>query len=273
MEKWKSFMVYYGYGMQDWLRQYDLLILEEKAHQDAFIKDLALTGKTPIAYLTGFEYPPYLKGAEKLWQNNGLQLPIDWKPDWTNNYLMDLRRPTWINYLLNQAETLIERGYQGFFLDTIGVCQMPSLDVIHPGLIDELIIAAAGLVQQLRKNFPDAIIIQNCGLNRLKLLTAPYINGICWEDFSINLVTGKHPDLWSCLRIKELEAMAYDHNLAVLLLAKVKATDGYATNIKTKPHTTAREYAQKCGFLYTVAPEDYASGIYDVSGHWQSSMT
>lgn len=220
VKSWSNFVLYYGSGLENVLATFDLIILEAGNQKPQFIRQLNASGKTPIAYISGFEYLRSQPDAENLWKRYGLGVNSIWKPSWTDNYLMDLRRKDWQEIVAGEMQRVMDIGYRGVFLDTLGVCQMPELNQLTPHLLDELVLAATGMIYFLRSCFPDAVIVQNCGLNQLKEMTAPYIDAICWESFRLGLVEGPATDAWSIKQVKELQQLSAEHGIKVLLLAE-----------------------------------------------------
>lgn len=278
-KSWTNFVLYYGYGLEHALETFDLIILESRAHEPQFIKKLNDLGRTTLAYLSGFEYPSYWSNAENVWRHYGFGIGIPWKPSWTTNYLMDLRRKDWQELLADEMQHFMNIGFRGVFLDTIGICQMPELSLLSPALHEELLLAAADTIQYLRNCFPQSIIVQNCGLNRLKDLAAPYIDAICWEGFHLGLVEGPQMDEWSNNKVKELQQLSCDWGIKTLLLAedgkkyeKLFSVKNHGQRLATNklfPLKAAQErFASEHGFLIYEAPRHYMSGVYGLDGYW-----
>lgn len=256
---WRNYVLYYGYGLEDQLSRYDLVIVESNAHGKDFPAYLEDKGATPVAYLSGFEYPHYQPDAGQKQSLFGLSA-AGWTPSWTNNYLMDLRDRGWREHLADETARMLRRGYQGIFLDTLGVCQMPGLGELPGGVWPELIDAAGETVHYLRTSFPDVVLIQNGGLAQLKQKTAEYIDAICWESFHLPLIHGANPDAWSRNRLSELTG----EGVQTLLLTEDRLTshDEYLQML---------QFAAEQGFLSYRGPRDYVAGIYDPDRQWHSA--
>jgi len=285
---WNNFVLYYGYGLDAVIEQFDLIILDAGAHDLKVISRLVDRNKTVLAYLSGFEYPFYRPEAAKVWGCYGLGVSSQWS--WTNNYLMDIRRDAWRDYLASEIEQILLKGYHGVFLDTMGVCQMPELNQLAPNILEELILAAAETIGYFRKCFPQAILVQNCGLNQVKELTAPFIDAICWEGFKLDLVEGPQPNDWALKQVGELKQLSKDMGIRVLLLAE----DGnrhekprcellhHGQNLQQCiPKVSCQEidpiytlkrlqerFTREHGFLIYQAPHGYVAGIYGLDGCW-----
>ncbi len=280
---WNSFVLYYGSGLESVLAAFDLIILEARHQKPEFIRQLCDSDKTPIAYISGFEYRRSRPDAERLWKRYGLGVNSTWKPSWTDNYLMDLRRREWQEILADKMQRVMDIGYRGVFLDTLGVCQMPELSQLSPHLLDELVLAAAETIGFLRSCFPEAVIVQNCGLNQLKTMAAPYLDAICWESFRLGLVEGTATDAWSIKQVRELQQLSAEHGVKVLLLAEDSRKHEHLPLVnEPQQHTfysscgqlrqasdeyfplrAAQErFARDHNFLHYEAPRHYMAGIY-----------
>jgi hypothetical protein len=128
-------------------------------------------GTTLLAYLSMLEVPDETSAV----------LRIDGVPQQNRawgNWILDPRHPETERRVLAAAAALRHDGWDGIFLDTLGILESPAL------LTDlELVPAAARLVAAIAAGWPGGVLVQNWGLGLLLPLTAPYLQGVCWEDF------------------------------------------------------------------------------------------
>ncbi|MBW9234388.1 hypothetical protein JQK62_19395, partial [Leptospira santarosai] len=95
-------------------------------------------------------------------------------------FVVNLQSKKWINHLLGKVHHLLsELKADGLFLDTIGDIEWPSIpQSIKQNQLDAVI----NFLHVLKLLYADHLFIQNNGLESIYLETAPYIDGICWEN-------------------------------------------------------------------------------------------
>lgn len=271
-----SFAVYYGFDQEAALQEFDLIVLEPCAHSDAQIGALRRSGALVCGYLSLLETDDAsARGAEP-----GDFLMVEGKrrvnPVYAN-WIMDPRSEHWIALLMERAErNALRCGCDGIFLDTIGDVEDHSLP---KAISAQLIPAAAHLVRRLRERFPDVLFIQNSGIDSLHRLTAPYIDGVCWENFPLEWPV----DWWSINKLDELERMSRGLGVRVLLLAQLggglpgqvgdgegRRCDGpsggtaHGIDMEERGLGSLRETERRAadrGFLFYAAPGDYTAGV------------
>lgn len=150
---------YYGHeDRTDLLTRFDVAVVEP-GH--GFQPDAQTSRRT--------QWLAYLSMGEVLSTRSYFQyMPEDWllgmNQDW-NAHIIDQSAKAWSEFLVEQiARPLWERGYQGFFLDT-----MDSWRLLE-GSEAELEAQRSGLAQavmSLRRAFPQAVIVMNRGFELL----------------------------------------------------------------------------------------------------------
>ena len=230
----KKIAVYYGYDNEQALMDYELLILEPKAHSKEGLCELKDAGKLIIAYLSIIEISKddelfSLLSEDDLISFNG-SLTIN--PEYLT-YYMDITKEKVRNIIFHRASSYLKSGYDGIFLDTIG-----NLDYLaSPYLYTN----AQILLNEVKLAFPSCIIIQNNGFLGLCDYTAKYIDAICFENPPLSTIGNL---LWTYSAIKRLNMVAKEHNLKVLLLEE----DIY--NKSSIKNFFVRRIAKKNGWLY-----------------------
>lgn len=233
----KKFAVYYGYDNEQALMDYELLILEPKAHSKEGLCQLKDAGKLVIAYLSVIEISEedelfsLLSKADLLSFNGILAVNPEYQ-----TYYMDITKERIRNIIIHRAISYLESGYDGIFLDTIG-----NIDYLELYNRQELYNSATLLLNEVKLAFPSCIVIQNNGFLELCDYTAKYIDAICFENPPLSTIGNV---LWTYSAIKRLNAVAKEHNLRVLLLEE---------NIYNKSslmHFFVRRTAKKNEWLY-----------------------
>ncbi|MCY0893649.1 MAG: endo alpha-1,4 polygalactosaminidase [Acidibacillus sp.] len=180
----RHFAFYYGPRAVEELASYDVVVIEPSLYTAMDIKRLQQQKTIALAYVSVMEINQSHPHWPSVWQEDLLiQHGIPLRQNTYDNEIIDLSSTHWRNFLLNYIGGLLMQGhYQGVFLDTIGDVEMSELvDPVRQ--ID----AAITLVKQLRQWFPDYVIVQNNGLEVLCLHTAPYVDGIVWENPPIGI--------------------------------------------------------------------------------------
>lgn len=245
----KSFAVYYGYNNEDYLKSFDLLVLEPKGHTKEGIMALKKIGKKVVAYISISEIEVsdsdfILLDDDDLFEINGEKL-------YNSNYKtfqMDIRKEKVKNILLHRAYKLIEDGYDGFFLDTIGNFEYYN---IYQGIFDEFLNSATQFVSDIRKNFENALIIQNNGLLHLCDNTAKYIDGLCFENPPYKTHKNK---AWSNSIFDKLNLLNKNYNINILILEEENKKNSFILRCNSDK---IKRIANKNEFLYYKAPLYY----------------
>lgn len=150
------------------IKGYKLLVLEESIYTKEDIEILKKNNTKVIAYLSLAEinadakYYSYLKdytlGKNNLW----------------NSFHLDLSSAKLRNKLLTITNEIIEKGFDGLFLDNIdNACMFGP----NPQFKDDLI----GLIKEIREQNEAIYLVQNSGLEIIER-TAKYINMVALES-------------------------------------------------------------------------------------------
>ena len=152
----------------------DMFILD--AESIGHIQGQKRTNATYLAYLCVGEaetfrwYWPEIKGEEWLVREN---------PSWPRHYLVDPRSKEWRSLIVNRvAPRLLEKGYDGFMLDTLDTVE--ALVSEEAFRYEGAASAMARLVRELRRTYPDAVIVANGGLAIFPGI-ADYLDGVIYE--------------------------------------------------------------------------------------------
>ena len=208
----RNFAVHYGRNQIPALRQFDLAIIEPSAHDATDIDVLQSNNTLVLAYVTVMEVGPHHPQWTQLTEDDFIK--ADGQVLMQSAYgtsILDLTSTRWRGMLFHTVgELMMRRRYDGIFLDTIGDVEMPS--VTNP---TAQMTGAVDIVRTLRNWFPDAIMVQNNGLELLVLDTAPYIDGLVCENPPLHL---KSADAWNQRIGERLHELEQQYGLKTLLL-------------------------------------------------------
>lgn len=248
--KARSFANYYGKGHIEKLAHYDIVIVEPTAHTDQEIRSLQQTETLVLAYVTIMELGsfhgmyPMLKEEDFLIINGEKY----YKPMF-DTYVLDLKSKRWRGLLHHHVGSLLMKsGYDGVFMDTIGDVEDPVIPLVESKL---QINQAVEITRGLRQSFPNHVIVQNNGLERLCEATGPYIDGLCWEN---PLFAHQESLEWCEAVMKRIVRLKEEYGVRSLFLHE-------SNEVKQKPTAgiMAQAIADKHEFLYYEAPDYYLS--------------
>jgi hypothetical protein len=242
-----SYALYYGQGEEERLSRYQIAIVEPLGQTMETVRRLQAAGTLVVAYVSVVEVADYDESFHLL-TNEDFILDKDDRPlrnEAFNTYMMDLRSVKWLGLLHHRiGSKLLRNGYDGVFLDTIGNVEMeyPRIPQRH-----EQIAAAAQFVRRLRELFPEHIIIQNNGLNELCMQTAPWIDGLCWENPDF---VNPRSVAWANAVAERIGLLSETYGLRVLLLSE------RGEGIRQRMAQLTQQIALSRGFLwYEAAPQ------------------
>ncbi|OPZ75503.1 MAG: hypothetical protein BWY80_00121 [Firmicutes bacterium ADurb.Bin456] len=245
----KNYCLYYGQGRAEMMTPFDLAVVEPSGQDESGRRLLKDNGTLVAGYVSVLEFPRDRCREMKLAAGDLLcsgSTPL--LNTYYNNKIMDPRSERCRQILWERASRLIEgQGYDGIFLDTIGDVEDERL---APDASGPVLIAAAKLVYDLRKTYPEHILIQNSGLINLWELTARYVDAFCWENFHQVLDLDPGQALAMARRLFRAGAL---YGPRTLLLAGIEGVSG-----RVKKYV---EFAREMGFPifltqpgYTVFP-------------------
>lgn len=247
----ENYALYYGYGKMEELSQFDLIIVEPSGFTIPEFKRLKNNNKVIFTYLSLFEVHPMDNIFQDLTKDD--LLFVDGEPlknyDF-GTYLVNLQSKKWMDHLLkNVQHHLEELEADGLFLDTIGDIESSSIPASIKRIQMDAII---NFLHVLKILYPTHLLIQNNGLNTVCLETAPYIDGICWENPSFSLPETKE---WTDLIVQRLSLFKKEFQMKVFLLLEETLEN------ERKAYSTAKDIAKAKDFLVYNAPVNYVEAI------------
>lgn len=254
----RNYALYYGPDREEDLARFDIAVVEAGDRDRASVSKIQETGALAIAYLSVMEIPPaapetrVLKKEDFLNKDGDLIQNVEY-----GNYMADLRSINWTGMLLQKAGRLLIRdGYDGLFLDTIGNVESP---VIPDDIRDLQLVCAVKIVEEIRTAFPEHIIIQNSGLEKLCFYTAKYVNGICWENPPFKNESNR---AWINAVTGHLINLRKQHGIRVLILSEADSEEDWESPAAMLSNfQLGREIAAQNEFLWYGAPYRYVKGI------------
>lgn len=253
----KNFIVYYGDGREHELSGFDLAVLEPGGHDKQSIQKLNQAGTLLLAYLSVVEVHPSSSEYSLLSESDILKISgqpmsnIEYGTYWA-----DLRSNKWQDVLVHKAGRLLNSGYDGIFLDTIGNIDSFELPPEHKA---SLVTSAVNLLQRLRKLFPNHLLIQNNGLESLYKYTSELIDGVCWENPPLGEPESRvltESIIRNLVSMKEL----LGHKVLILIEDGEKTTDMRNTGTSAL-YDSAYKIVSENGFILYKAPRMYIGSI------------
>ena len=252
-----NYYCYYGGGDISRLAQYNAVILHAPEMSAHNVRKLDRLGVITLGYLSIGEASELIRGNGKgpggyaSWYFDKQQVG---KPDENGNwhsYYANCNDPAWRSRCVRHASLLLRKdGYSGLFLDCVNTYELYPRTHDRAGTIK--------LIGELRKKFPNAVIVLNQGFKILPQV-APRIDGVMLESFTLGWRAMPNGQKSYCLRSAStlnwsLELIR-DHIAPVLRRYPMKllALD-YALPNQRKQIQMAANRAATLGCLEAVAP-------------------
>lgn len=164
----KHILICYGRLDVTEIKNYNLLILESNHYTKKEIALLRKHNTKVIAYISLTEIS---KNASNYIDFNKVILKDN--KNWNSSYL-DLKNKNAQSLLKRQIKELVEKGFNGLFLDNIDNVGPYGF---HPEMKTELL----SIIKFIRKHYPKIYLIQNSGLDIIEE-TSTYIDEIAKES-------------------------------------------------------------------------------------------
>lgn len=249
----ESYALYYGHGNGEKLSLFDVMIVEAKGYTVQQFQDLKASKRVVITYVSVMEVHP----TEAIFQELSKEdlLFVDGKlvrNEAFGTFVVNLQSKKWMNHLLGKVHHLLsELKADGLFLDTIGDIEWPSIPLsIKQNQLDAVI----NFLHVLRLLYADHLFIQNNGLESIYLETAPYIDGICWENPPFSVAESEE---WIDYMIQHLTFLQKKFQLKVFLLLEESTENEKQAQV----YSIAKDVAMEKDFLLYIAPKDYVEDV------------
>ncbi len=166
MQRLARFACYYGQNRLERLADYDLVILQAEHYTFADMLTLRERGTLPLGYLSLSEVAEAESAAPWVLRDAH-------NPHW-NTVLVDCRSEAWQRFVVEERiPYLLQRGIQGFFLDTVDV----------PAQYAEIVPGVESLLRRIRARYPDLTLFVNRGFAVLNTVAA-IADGVVFESFT-----------------------------------------------------------------------------------------
>jgi hypothetical protein len=242
----KSYKVIYDRITEERFRGTDVAIVDPDGLADTDRRALQQQGTLVLTYVSLVEVRPddelhaMLDESDWLKVNGGVI-----RNEAFGNRLADMQSKRWRSLLRHRiGRLLMLSGYDGLFLDTAGDTEWPSLP---PAVRLQQQQAVASLLQEVRAEFPDRLLLQNNGLEELSQLTAGTVDAFCWEN---PLFVEPHLHWCQSVMWRLDELVRLHSGLRVMLL--------WEENTETERYIrAARPHAEQRGWLMCLSSKDY----------------
>lgn len=218
----RSWLCYYGAAFPDGnIPPYDLYVFQSEAHPD--LASLKKSGGRAVGYISVGEVHESSPGFAPM-QAAGVVL--EGNPDWQGAHRVDLRSDRWQDFVLTRIiPAVLSQGFDGIFIDTIDVAWYLEHEKGMTGAIQK----AASLVKEIRKRYPDKLIVLNNGLFLLDDV-GEAVDALVVEDiFTLYDFQKKRYELankrWTEERLVPAKAFQEKFGKPVLSLDYVKRSD------------------------------------------------
>ncbi len=178
----ENFVCYYGQDSIADMSEFDIAIVESRNLSKEEIELLKKSGTWVVGYVTIGEDDTLNKGDGKGpggYASYYLDADQDGKPDMNPNwksYYVNAGNPLWQDIIINKrVKEILDKGCDGIFMDTVDTVEI--YQETKDGMID--------LIRKIREKYPDIKMVQNRGFGVIAE-TAPYIDAVMYEDFSID---------------------------------------------------------------------------------------
>jgi endo-alpha-1,4-polygalactosaminidase (GH114 family) len=232
-----SYKIFYGAPNEkilEEMKNYKMVIIEPREFSKEQVDKIKKNGTVVMGYISVMELDAWMKDLISKAQptdyiiRNGSRVHFSkWDSD-----LMDISSLHYKNLLLNEIKNQVdEKDFDGVFLDTVGdIDDQFSND---PVMLEKQRHALVTFLKEIKHQYPNFLLIQNWGLDTLQQSTAPYVNGVMWENFHYDELS---KDPWTWKRITNLKKLQQQYHIAVF-------------TVSFKSERENRQFAQKNGFI------------------------
>lgn len=157
-----SWAVYYGSAEQPQkFKNFDVVVFDAETHPA--LQPLLYRGKDLLGYISGGEAEDYRPNFQEL-KERGLLLVEN--PDWKGHFVIDIRKPEWAQYVIEEAiPRILRKGFNGIMIDTLD--SPLALEAKDPKTYAGMKEAATHLVRAIRYHYPNLVIMVNRGFEIL----------------------------------------------------------------------------------------------------------
>lgn len=188
----QSYRIYYGGGHEqdtlDATANYDAIILDNASYTKDQLQYINSRGTFTLGYQSVFEVPWW--DADMVSQMN----PDDFicmngqkVISAEGNYYGDLRSTHYQTLLVNRMNQLSNLGFRGIFIDTAGYIDDWFYD--DEQITNDFRTGYVSILQQVKNTNSNLKLVQNWGFSTFQNASAPYIDGVMWENFRYSVAS------------------------------------------------------------------------------------
>ena len=255
----RSWCLYYGPATPDCvdrLGKYEIVVIDPAAlgtNAIGTISALHDRGCLVAGYLSMVEVAPWHRYRSRIPRE--WYLLVDGKPwvpwagkdvGWESNLSASLAEPGWREMLVDLVQSeVLDYGCDGVFMDTLEDLDFQGMPAEErPRQLDGL----GKLMAALDERYPDAFFIGNRTLQGSLSAAAPYLDAVCWEDFSTKYLDDPQIRVWMEGIAKGIAEQAAKHPADKPL--RVLALDDLDPDDATFPAERAAVFANAKTFGY-----------------------
>ncbi len=241
----RNFAVHYGMNHLKALSEYDLAVVEPKAHHMEDIKILRNNATAVFGYISIFEIDPQQPEYE-IFRSHEISEGVSTDTEkGRKRHFIDLRSGLWTEFLHSKVRKMLdENKYDGIFIDTLAYIEEC---VTLESVMFSQMLAVCDFLKKVRTDHPGAEIIQNNALGLTLNYTRDHIDAVCWENPP---AVSPEQRKMNKLIISKLNKIKKENGIKVLILTEDTDDPKYF-----------RQMADKNDFLYYDAPKDYIGPV------------
>lgn len=132
IEQHNSYAVLLGLSPEDSaiLTSYDTVVIDAQYFSKDDIAAVQAKGTAVYTYLNIGSIETFREGYDSL-----KQFTLSPYDNWPDEYWVDVSRPEWQSFIAAEAQALVEKGVDGFFLDNADVYYLYPTSAIYDGLV------------------------------------------------------------------------------------------------------------------------------------------
>ncbi|MEW6711251.1 MAG: endo alpha-1,4 polygalactosaminidase [Candidatus Riflebacteria bacterium] len=192
----------------------DLFVLDPDAYNSAEIKELRNSNKIVFAYLSVGEAESYRKYYSEIASSG---LIIDENPDWKENFAIKYWQKGWKDILLNYSKEILNKGFNGLFVDVVDAWQIYEGEVqIQRKIEMQKLLTEMGFFLKSR-GLEKGIIIQNSHELLDDTILCSMIYGINQESLFASWASDFIDPQWQSEKIAALEKIRHQGKLVTTI--------------------------------------------------------
>ncbi|MFZ5950286.1 MAG: endo alpha-1,4 polygalactosaminidase [Candidatus Rifleibacteriota bacterium] len=192
----------------------DLFVLDPDAYSSAEIKELRSANKIVFAYLSVGEAETYRKYYSSIASSG---LIIGENPDWKENFAIKYWEAGWKETLLKYSKEILNKGFNGLFVDVVDAWQLYEGDVQNQRKIEmQKLLTEIGFYLKSR-GLEKGIIVQNSHELLDDAILCTMVYGINQESLFASWATDSIDPQWQSEKIAALDRIRHQGKLVTTI--------------------------------------------------------